>query len=255
MDFANILFGGPCNRACPFCIGQSLPERVRASNLNLYPPRNLDAFIDEVNREGVRHIVFTGTTTDPQLYRHEARLLETLRARIVTHADYSLHSNGVLALKKRDTLLLYDKVCLSFPSFVPSTYGKMMGVSRPPDLGAIAALLGARLKVSCVVNEHNAAEVPDFLKSCQELGIARVVLRFLFGDPRRWELLPGRSPARRFRNNPVYDLEGMEVTVWEFESCESTSLNLFADGTLGRSYRLTETEGFALKVSPASFRE
>jgi hypothetical protein len=37
------------------------------------------------------------------------------------------------------------------------------------------------------------------------------------------------------------DFSGMEVTLWSFEASTCRSLNLFADGTLGTSYLLTET--------------
>src|SRR5688500_8826614 len=99
-DFANILFAGPCNRACPWCIGKLLPERVNADNLRDYPPAGVEAFIEAVNRERIRQIVFTGTISDPQLYRHEARLLALLRERLHAAARFSVHTNGVLALKR-----------------------------------------------------------------------------------------------------------------------------------------------------------
>lgn len=239
-DFANILFAGPCNRFCPFCIGKALPSRVTESNLELFPPRNLNSFIDEVNRRGIRQIVFTGTNTDPQLYRFERELLQLLRGEISAEATYSLHTNGVLALKKLETYNLYDKVCLSFPSFEPRTYGKMMGVSRPPDLAEIKRRGRPALKISCLTNEHNRQEVPEFLSRCESLGIERVVLRFEFGAVEREDPLAHLTPVRLYRNNPVYDINGMEVTVWTFDTAESTSLNLFADGTLGSSYLLTE---------------
>ena len=38
VDFANILFAGPCNRWCPDCIGHHLPARVNRSNLEQFPP-------------------------------------------------------------------------------------------------------------------------------------------------------------------------------------------------------------------------
>ncbi|MGH9391504.1 MAG: hypothetical protein ACRD1Z_18010, partial [Vicinamibacteria bacterium] len=78
-DFANILFAGPCNRACPWCIGNRLPARVNRSNLDLWPLRNLDGFITRVNEETVSEVVFTGTVTDPHLYRYEGDLIEELR--------------------------------------------------------------------------------------------------------------------------------------------------------------------------------
>ena len=239
MDFANILFGGPCNRDCPFCIGKAMPERVNVSNLGEFPPKNIDDFVGEVNRLQIRQIVFTGTTTDPQLYRHETELLAFLRARITTSAEYSVHTNGALALRKIDVFNAYDKACISFPSFHPPTYAKMMGSPRVPDLEAIVARARIPVKVSCVINEENIAEIDEFLRRCRDIGVRRVVLRRLYGDRREWNVLPGIAPARQYRNNPVYDLDGMEVTYWDFDATTSSSVNLFADGTLGTSYLLT----------------
>ncbi len=241
VDFANILFGGQCNRFCPFCIGKALPKGVAVNNLSLFPPRNLDRFIDEVNRRGVRQVVLTGTTTDPQLYRHEAALLDLLRSRITTGAQYSVHTNGVLALRKLDVFNLYDRACLSFPSFVTETYEKLMGSRRVPDLELIVARARIPVKVSCVVNEHNLNEIDAFLDRCRQIGVRRLVLRRLYGETRRWPLLLDQPVARYYRGNPVYDVGGMEVTYWDFDRSESTSINLFPDGTLGTSYLLAET--------------
>src|SRR5262249_27708734 len=148
VDFANILFAGPCNRFCPFCIGKQLPERLNVNNLDLFPPHNLDVFINEVNRLDIRQIVCTGTATDPQLYRHEGLLLDLLRTRVTTGAQVSVHTNGVLALSKMDVFNQYDKACISFPSFNRGTYAKMMGSRHVPDLAAIVARARMQVKVS-----------------------------------------------------------------------------------------------------------
>lgn len=243
VDFANILFAGPCNRFCPFCIGKQLPARVNVNNLDLFPPRNLSAFIDAVNRLGIRQIVFTGTVTDPQLYRHEGVLLDLLRARVTTGAQVSVHTNGVLALSKMDVFNRYDKACISFPSFNRVTYEHMMGSRHVPDLAAIVARAQIQVKVSCLVNEHNVGEIDDFLQRCRQIGVPRLVLRRLYGDTRQWPILRGVPIKGYYRRNPVYDVAGMEVTYWDFDHTTSTSINLFPDGTLGTSYRLVETGG------------
>lgn len=240
-DFANILFAGPCNRFCPFCIGKILPDRVNASNLDVYPPLGIDAFIAKVNRYAVNEIVFTGTVTDPQLYRHEAKLLSFLRGRLHRGARFSVHTNGVLALRKLDVFNSYDRACVSLPSFKPATYEKMMGSRRIPDLKAILERALIPVKVSCVVNEHNAAEMPAFLERCRSLGVRRLVLRGLYGEKRPETLLKTLTPKLWFRGNPVYTWEGMEIAVWDFDQTRMTSLNLFADGTLGTSYLLDKT--------------
>lgn len=240
MDFANILFGGPCNRRCWFCIGQQLPARVQQNNLKLFPPRNLEALIQAIQETGTRQVVFTGTVSDPQLYRHEARLLAYLRERL-PDAVYSLHTNGALALRKLEVFNQYDKACISFPSFNPDTYARMMGSRRVPELGRIVGSASIPIKVSCLLTDDNFPELEEFLTRCGELGVERVVLRRLYGETRDWPVLSDRTPVRFFRGHPVYDLNGMEVTYWSFEDSHSTSLNLFPDGTLGRSYLIART--------------
>lgn len=245
-DFANILFAGPCNRACPWCIGQRLPGRVNADNLHVYPPLGIDAFIDAVNRHRVSRVVLTGTVSDPQLYAHESRLLALLRQRLHPAARMSVHTNGVLALRKMEVFNQYDRACISFPSFVPETYETLMGSRRVPDLAAILSASRIPVKVSCVVNEHNAGEVRAFVSECRRIGVRRLVFRRLYGDARRFDILRDLPVVRTFKGNPVMDFQGMEVTRWDFDSSECRSLNLFADGTLGMSYRLTETPGFRM---------
>jgi len=243
-DFANILFAGPCNRFCPFCIGKELADRVNVNNLDIYPPTNWQAFVAEVKRLGIRELVFTGTTTDPHLYRHEDKLIDLVRADL-PHARISIHTNGVLSLKKMHQFNRYDRACISFPSFNAETYSRMMGVSGVPDLQTILAASQIPVKVSCVVNEHNFGELDIFLKRLSALGVKRAVLRRLFGDNRPYNILPGHTPVRHYRNNPVYDIEGLEVTWWNFDETASGSLNLFPDGTISEEYLLVRAPNAA----------
>jgi hypothetical protein len=252
LDFANILFAGPCNRTCPFCIGKQMPGSVNVGNLDLFPPRGLDRFVETVNRERVREIVFTGTTTDPQLYRHERRLLDLLRERLHAEARFSVHTNGVVALRKIDVFNRYDRACISFPSFRPATYEKMMGARRVPDLRAILGAARIPVKVSCVVNEHNAPEIDSFVAECSAIGVRRLVVRRLFGETRRWDILRGLPVVGSFRGNPVMSYGGMEVTYWDFDDSQCRSINLFADGTLGTSYLLTQTPQLRGVAEPAT---
>lgn len=249
-DFANILFAGPCNLRCPYCIGRQVNPALNRNNLNEFPLRNLDRFVGLVRQHGVREVVFTGTTTDPQLYHHQARLLGWLRnhlpppfrGRVGEGVHYSLHTNGQLALRKMEVFNQYDRVCISFPSFKADLYHKLMGSPRVPDLAEIMRQAQVPVKISCVINEHNHSELTEFLDRCGAIGIKRVVLRQLYGDPRRWSLPPKLSFKSVYRHNPVYDYHGMEVTYWRFDQTASTSLNLFSDGTISRQYLLTQAE-------------
>ncbi len=238
-DFANILFAGPCNLRCPYCIGRQVDPALNRDNLNEFPPRNLDAFVARLRRHDVRQIVLTGTTTDPQLYRHEAHLLRWLREQL-PQAQIALHTNGQLALDKMDTFNLYDRASVSLPAFDADTYEKMTGSRRVPDLAAIVRAARIPIKVSCVINEHNASQVAEFLARCHEIGVRRLVFRQLYGDPRRWPILSNLTPVAIYRRNPVYDYHGMEVTHWHFDHTTSTSLNLFSDGSISAEYLLAK---------------
>jgi MoaA/NifB/PqqE/SkfB family radical SAM enzyme len=238
-DFANILFAGLCNARCPFCIGRQIDPRLSVNNLHEFPPRNLDCFIDQIVEHGIKQIVFTGTTTDPQLYRHEARLLDHLRRQLAGDTRYSLHTNGRLALQKIDVLNQYDRACVSFPTFNPLTYFKMMGVRGVPDLAQIANRAQIPVKVSCIVNDDNRHELPEFLNHCRAIGIHRLVIRQLYGDSHALPVVDGLSWRGSYAGNPVYDYRGMEVTYWNFDRCDCRSINLFSDGTISADYLLT----------------
>lgn len=239
-DFANILFAGPCNARCPFCIGRQIDPRLSVNNLREFPPRNLDRFIELILAHAIQQIVFTGTTTDPQLYRHEAQLLDHLRQRLPPDTQISLHTNGRVALKKWETFNRYDRVCVSFPTFDPIVYEKMMGVRGVPDLAQIIARARIPVKVSAVINEHNRAEIPAFLARCHAIGLRRIVLRRLYRDTRAWDIPTDWHLRGNYRRNPVYDYHGLEVTLWDFDQCECQSINLFSNGTLSADYLLAQ---------------
>lgn len=243
-DFANVLFAGPCNRTCPFCIGKQVPASVNPNNLDTFPPKNWQVFCERVKELGITELIFTGTTTDPQLYQHEQALIDQARSDL-PGIKISVHTNGVLATKKLDTFNAYDRATVSLPSLNEKTYRKMMGHGQIPDLARLVAESKIPIKVSTIVSEHNIDEIPNLLAQFAYLGIKRVALRRLLGDKREWNILPGLTPVRQYRNNPVYEVSGTEVTWWNFETTTSRSINLFADGTIGSSYLLTQTPEFA----------
>jgi hypothetical protein len=250
-DFANILFSGPCSARCYFCIGREINPYLNQPNLDIFPPRNLEHFIDLLLEYEIRQVVLTGTNSDPQLYRYESNLLAMLRSHLPHGTQISLHTNGRQALLKLSVFNQYDRVSLSFPSFNPVTYHQMMGVPNPPDLAAILSAVHVPVKLSCVVDHHNLPEMDGYLRRCQELGVHRVVLRKLYGDERPWTRLIdivalGLHPGAVYRGNPVFVYADMEVTLWDFDQSESTSLNLFADGTISKEYLLVH----APAVSP-----
>ncbi len=241
-DFANILLAGPCNLRCPYCIGRQLNPRLTPANLAEFPPRNLPNFVRLILRHRITEVTFTGTTTDPQLYRHEARLLDWLKQCLPPETRFSLHTNGQLALRKMAVFNRYHRVTVSFPSFNPATYQKLTGSARPPDLAEITRQAEVPLKISAVLTEHTAPEIDSFLARCAEIGLKRVAYRQLYGDSRDWAAALRHLPLRgEYRGNPVFDFAGMEVTYWNFNQTGSTSINLFSSGVISRDYLLAKS--------------
>jgi len=244
-DFANLLFAGPCNARCYFCIGQEIDPALSPKNLDVYPPRKLEVFLKLIRKHKIRQVVFTGTNTDPQLYQHEARLLSYLRERLPPETQISLHTNGRLAINKIETFNQYDRAAVSLPSFEPATYRQVMGVPGPPNIAKILQRARIPVKISCLVTKENKAEIPLFLDTCHQLGVRRVVLRKRFGEVKPWDTLISiqelaLTPRFEYRTNPVYDFQGVEVTLWDFYQSASKSINLFASGLISSSYHLTD---------------
>lgn len=241
-DFANILLSGRCNLRCPRCIGRSLPVRLQPDNLRRFPLPGLDRFIAAVQAAGIKQVTLTGSNTDPQLYRHEARLLRQLRRRLPGVA-LSLHTNGLMAGRRPQVFNSYDRATVSVPSLEVETCRVMTGGGRPLDLERIVSISRIPLKVSILVSEHNVAEIPRILQRCRALGLRRVSLRLPYGETRDRGLLRGHAPARWFRGLPVFDLAGLEVTIWDFSRVALRCLNLFGDGTISADYELSRQAG------------
>ncbi len=246
--FANILLSGPCNLRCPHCVGRSLGQGAGLNNLDRWPLAGLDAFCAALRRAGVRQVSLTGTNTDPLLYRHHRRLLARLRE-LIPGVRLSLHTNGVLAHCRMDVVNSFDRVCVSLPSLRADTCRKMTGRASALDMVAIKRRCRVPLKISTLVTHHNAAEVPGIMARCRDLGVRRVVLRKLYmpGVPRAgvevWERtlrwLRPYPRAGTFGGNPVLDMDGLEVTLWDFTRTRLRCLNLFADGTVSSEYELS----------------
>ena len=233
---ANILLSGRCNLRCPACIGRQ-PGRVLPDNLERFPLAGMARFEARLMRLGIREITITGTNTDPLLHKHLGELVARLNAR-VAGARINLHTNGVLALERLSVIRRCNRVCISLPSFQPRTCRAMTGSSRVLDLERIVQGVGIPVKVSVLLSPHNLEQIPSILVRCRAAGVRRVVLRQLWHGPSLPLALGDAEPVRWFAGNPVYNLDGMEVTVWSFGETRLPCLNLFSDGSMSHAYLL-----------------
>src|SRR3989338_74883 len=236
-DYANILFTGKCNLDCYECIGKSPQLQGLKANTATFPLRNIDALIGMVNRHSIKDLAFTGTNVDPQLYRYEKEFIVYVRERLTFPASLSLHTNGLLALRKLDEFNSYDKASVSFPSYNPGTYAAVTGRRKQPDIQAILKAASIPVKLSMLVTPHNAGEISDYISQSAELGVKRIVIRKLKGREHEFPLesLPpfaGRQLASEVFGWQVHHIDGIEVTICSFDNSTAKGLFLFSDGRL-----------------------
>ena len=119
----------------------------------------------------------------------------------------------------------------------------MTGSGKVLDLAEIIRAATIPVKVSVLLTEHNFEEVPEIIARCGELGVERMVLRqpyepAAYSGPSRWEVLADQDPVGNFAGNPVYQLDGVEVTVWDFIATDLGCINLYSDGSINDEYLL-----------------
>lgn len=209
----------------------------------------MDKFVAKLQEGATSKIILTGTRTDPQLYKFEDKLLAYLRKH-VPGSHISLHTNGLLAVKKLKTFNQYDTATISLNSFDREVYRVIHGTRIMPDLAFLLANSSVPIKLSCVITNENVQHVEQYLQACQRLGIQRVAFRHVFNQvPLHVPFFNNRTPTSQHCGNPVFDVDGIQVTYWVFENTTGASLNLFADGTLSEQYLLSKAPNAAGSAS------
>lgn len=235
-NYANILFTGKaCNLKCFDCIGNRPELKGLPSNLNEFPLKNIDALLEKITEWQIKDLAFTGTNVDPQLYQREKELIEYVKKKLKTNTNLSLHTNGLLALKKIDIFNSYDKASISLPSFNSETYAKVTRSRKQPDIKKIIKKSKIPIKLSMLVTPFNVAEIDDYIRQCSDIGIKRVVVRKLKGREKEYPLenMPpfrGCKSVKTVFGWPVYKIHNLEVTICSFDTSTAKGLFLFSDG-------------------------
>lgn len=247
--FANIHLSGPCNRACPFCIGQHMMSLDPYNNLDTWPLQNFDEFIRQCKEKNVSEVNITGTNTDPLLFTHTMELREALD-NAFPDLLFGLRTNGVLALARPDLWALYDKASITVCSFNADVYKKMMGRGKAPDIAKILKQSEhmKSVKLNVVLGPENTAgrthsddaDVYNTLRIASELGVKRVNLREPYGQPHVGDPLQGRyEQIKTTLGMPTYQFGNTEVTWWDVHYVEVESVNLYASGKVSVTYPIT----------------
>lgn len=236
--FGNIHLSGPCNRACYFCIGQHMMALDALNNLDTWPMPGWDDFVSECDTRGVREVYLTGSNTDPALYRHAPRLIESVR----TFADrVGVRINGAHVM---DWFGLLDQISVSVTSFDSDLYRLTMGRGAPPSIQALWTVAPDADIWANVVLCPETVRTGDVIRTLARLrdeGVTKANLREPYGQPHVGDPLAewGHQTGRLY-GNPQYDFHGLEVTYWDVHYTAVSSVNLYASGRVSTDYPVTK---------------
>lgn len=241
--FGNIHLSGPCNRACYFCIGQHMMALDPLNNLDTWPLKNIDLFVDECHEHGITEINVTGSNTDPLLYKHTKELREYLDKHI-PNLRLGLRTNG--AVLRPEIWQYYDKGSISLTTFDKELYQKTMGCGSPPNIRRLLEInRGKDIKVNVVMCPETV-ESGDIMKTIDQLGrldVPQINVREPYGQPHIGDPFKGKLHAGSLVfGQPTYGLEKAftRVTYWDVHYVEVESVNLYANGEVSTTYPVSK---------------
>lgn len=212
------------------------------NNLDVFPLANLDVFVEECNKRGINEINITGSNTDPLMYKHLPALREYLDAHI-PNLIFGLRTNGVLATRRPDLVRLFDNFSVSITSFDPDLYRLTMGMGTPPDIKAImkdAGDIPIKLNVVMTPETVESGDILKTLEIASSLGVPVVNLREPYGQPHIGDPLEGKlKRVGTVLGMPEYNINGMQVVVWDVHYVEVESINLYANGEISTDYAVS----------------
>ena len=88
-----------------------------------------------------------------------------------------------------------------------------------------------------LLTEHNQPEVRSYIKNAKELQINRIAVRKIVGREDEFKIFEEREPTKHIFGNPVYEIDEVEVTVWDYTKSMVSGLYLFPDGSLRNKFR------------------
>lgn len=220
------------------------------NNLNLWPLKNIDEFIEHCTNRRIREINVTGSNTDPLLYLHTKKLRDRLQ-KSIPNLVMGIRTNGVLVEAKPEVWNQYDKASISICSLNPGVYQKMMGSPIIPNLERILALSPEKpIKVNIILGPENAKtdDLTKTLDKLADLGIKKVNLREPYGQPHVGNPLAHLVPSKSLFGMPIYHRKGSEVMYWDVHYVEVESINLYANGRVSETYPITKGHSETGKV-------
>ncbi len=252
--FANINLQGPCNYKCFFCLGKDI-KCLKSNYLNVHFKKwkNFDNYLDICKKNNIKKIYLTGQNTDPLLYKYLLELIEYLKSK-----DFivGIRTNGLLAIEKKKELeSLNGTISYSVHSLNDETNLKITEVKKTINLNDINKFINRNYRIGIVVNRYNKNEIIDMIKELSSnKNIRYIQLRGCATDNRYDELKEDIDAykeisnyiknnfkfLRNFYKAEIYDVYGVEVTLWKTVETTINSFNYFTEGIISYDYFVVE---------------
>ena len=236
--FGNIHLSGPCNRRCYFCIGQHMMALDAINNLDQWPLKNIDYFIDQCIKHNINEINVTGSNTDPLLYQHLDKLHSYLSHKI-NNLVFGIRTNGISFQPHHWQLI--DKLSISITSLDNDLYLKTMGCGQPPNIEFIINQ-HKPLKINTVLCPEtvNSGDVFNTIYQLADLGIQTINLREPYGQPHIGNPLSSWICDYLTHGMPTYIVQDCHVTYWDVHYVEVESVNLYSNGKVSSTYPVSK---------------
>lgn len=257
IHYGEILFVGPCNLKCFYCLGHEMHKSVYESNLmrlHFSEWKNFKSWLEELREHNAPVVYLSSTNSEPLLYPYMAELIRYLQG---WGFKVGIRTNGSL-----DTTvcnLCDEEISLSLQSFNPDTFKKITGVPLTFDfLANLRKIKSSNVRVSIVVNRYNKDEIFDMLDELTKFKLAYVQLRqrYLY----YWEdtsieedqdaineiggkLYENYKILGRYKKETLdYDYKGMKVSLWwtVFSKKAIMSSNYWTNGKITHNNLLIE---------------
>ena len=255
--FANINLLGKCNANCFFCLGKDIEEYLTAYNhlmVHFSEWENFETFLSTCEEHGIKNLYLTGQTADGLQYNYLTDLITYLqdeRGFIV-----GLRSNGYLALHKMsDIQKMKGEIGYSIHTFNGEANYKIMGRMDIPRWDQIIPQSGDNVRISIVLNRHNAYRLEDILKALSVYeNVKYIQVRKVSTDTRK-ELLnldmylfeeikvkfsQLYKKVGEFNMAEIFNVYGKDVSFWSTVETSVNSLNYFTDGVCSDEYFIVE---------------
>ena len=250
--YGEILFLGPCNLHCYFCLSNEMPKLNQDNNdqmhIHFKEWPNFVKYLYFLREEGIKKIYLSSVTTEPMLYEYIGKLIAYLKSYGFT---VGIRTNGYLAIPKMDELLLCDEeISFSINSLNPATNKKICGISGIPDYRGIFKTFienNKKCRISIVINKYNAHEIKDILNyisvySCVNYMQIRQVYKYgkkdkeeivAFQRTEKW-LKENAKLVGNYYESPIYEYNGLRVSLWKdvFKRESIHSYNYFTNGLI-----------------------